>query len=226
MQKDHYVIAACNWTSIGPDSVQYEMTHFERDAAFAGFVRIAGVDEVGRGPLAGPLVAGAVVLRCSIDGLNDSKQLTEHQRESLYSLIMDGSHKVGIGMVEADEIDRIGIQCANYRAMLEAVEALSPPPDFLLVDGFEIKGYRGPQKRIIKGDARSVSIAAASIVAKVTRDRIMKEIAVEYPEYGFDRHKGYGTAAHLDALQRLGPAPCHRRSFAPIARPPVTGELL
>lgn len=220
------MIVEVEWTSVGPSSAQYEMTHFERDALNAGFARIAGVDEVGRGPLAGPIVAGAVVLRRSIAGLNDSKQLTELQRESLYSLIMDGTHAVGIGIVEANEIDRIGIQCANYRAMLEAVEALSPPPHFLLVDGFEIKGYGGPQKRIIKGDARSVSIAAASIIAKVTRDRIMKELALEYPEYGFDRHKGYGTAVHLDALKRLGPAPCHRRSFAPIAKTLRTGELL
>jgi ribonuclease HII len=220
------VFVAREWTSIGPDSAQYEMTRFEREVVNAGFARIAGIDEVGRGPLAGPIVAGAVVLRCGIPGLNDSKQLTEHQRESLYSLIMDGTHAVGIGKVESDEIDRIGIQRANYRAMLEAVQALSPPPDFLLVDGFEIKGYAGPQKRIIKGDAKSVSIAAASIVAKVTRDRIMKELAVEYPEYGFDRHKGYGTAAHLDALKRLGPTPCHRRSFSPIAKTPSTGELL
>jgi ribonuclease HII len=220
------VITGGEWTSIGPDSAEYEMTHFERDVADAGFVRVAGVDEAGRGPLAGPIVAGAVVLRCTISGLNDSKQLTEHQRETLYTLITDGTHAVGIGIVEADEIDRFGIQCANYRAMLEAVEALSPPPDFLLVDGFEIKGYRGPQKRIIRGDARSVSIAAASIVAKVTRDRIMKQLADVYPQYGFDRHKGYGTAAHLDALRRLGPAACHRRSFAPIAQAPDTGELL
>ena len=202
-----------------------DMQAFERAARLSGFARIAGVDEAGRGPLAGPIVAGAVVLSGSIHGLNDSKLLTESRREVLFQTLQEGLHAIGIGVITASEIDRLGIQQANYLAMAKAAAALDPPPDFLLVDGFAIKGCDIPQKPIIKGDRRSFSIAAASIVAKVTRDRMMKDLDNEYPGYGFAKHKGYGTPGHLEALQRLGPCPFHRKSFAPIARWLETKDL-
>ena len=202
-----------------------DMQAFERAARLSGFARIAGVDEAGRGPLAGPIVAGAVVLSGSIHGLNDSKLLTEARREVLFQTLQEGLHAIGIGVITASEIDRLGIQQANYLAMAKAAAALDPPPDFLLVDGFAIKGCDIPQKPIVKGDRRSFSIAAASIVAKVTRDRMMKDLDNEYPGYGFAKHKGYGTPGHLEALQRLGPCPFHRKSFAPIARWLETEDL-
>lgn len=193
------------------------MTEFEREGFALGWRRIAGVDEAGRGPLAGPIVAAAVVLGEPIDGLNDSKQLSEGRRETLFAELERGPHVIGVAIIDPGRIDSVGIQAANYAAMAEAAAALVPPPDFLLVDGFAIRGCEIPQKRIIKGDARSLSIAAASIVAKVTRDRLMVSLHEAYPKYGFDRHKGYGTRAHLDALERNGPCPAHRRSFAPLA---------
>lgn len=190
---------------------------FEREMTALGFTRIAGVDEAGRGPLAGPIVAAAVVLAHPIDGLNDSKLLTEAQRESLYAQITGGAHAVGSAILSARQIDDRGIQQANYGAMMESVLQLSPLPDYLLVDGFKIPGCAVPHLRIVKGDRRSQSIAAASIVAKVTRDRLMIAFDPEYPGYGFAKHKGYGTAEHLDAIRRLGPCPIHRRSFAPFS---------
>jgi ribonuclease HII len=202
------------------------MLEFERGAAAMGFVRIAGVDEAGRGPLAGPIVAGAVVLNGALAGLNDSKQLKEAQREALYAELLAGGHAIGCAVIEAEEIDRIGIQQANYAAMARAVAALVPPPDYVLVDGFQVPGLAQAQLRLIKGDARSLSIAAASIVAKVTRDRLMVAHDAAFPGYGFARHKGYGTAEHLAALARLGPCAIHRRSFAPLARGHETGVLL
>jgi ribonuclease HII len=201
------------------------MLAFERAAQAAGFARIAGVDEAGRGPLAGPIVAGAVVLASPVPGLNDSKQLTAAQREALFEQLHAGGHDLGVARIEAAEIDRIGIQPANYGVMARAVAALGRAPDFLLIDGFEVPGMLQPQQRIIKGDSRSLSIAAASIVAKVTRDRIMDELDKIYPEYGFGKHKGYATRDHLDALERLGPCPAHRKSFAPIAQRAETGSL-
>lgn len=192
------------------------MLIFERELWAQGFARVAGVDEAGRGPLAGPLVAAAVVLSRPVPGLNDSKQLTAGQRERLFARLHDEAHAIGVALVEASEIDRHGIQRANYGAMARAVDALDPPPDFLLVDGFEIRGCPLPQKGVVKGDALSQSIAAASIVAKVTRDRIMEVLDRRFPGYGFAKHKGYGTREHLDALSRLGPCPAHRMSFAPL----------
>lgn len=205
---------------------------FEHGAMAMGFARIAGVDEAGRGPLAGPIVAGAVVLRADpvaldgLAGLNDSKQLKEARREALFEILRSGGHAVGCAVIEAEEIDRIGIQQANYAAMARAIEALTPSPDYVLVDGFQVPGLAQPQLKLIKGDARSLSIAAASIVAKVTRDRLMTAHDAAYPGYGFGRHKGYGTAEHLAALARLGPCAIHRRSFAPLARGHETGVLL
>ncbi len=197
----------------------------ERQAAEQGFCRVAGVDEAGRGPLAGPLVAAAVVLGHPLPDLNDSKQLTPEKRAHLYDVLRNGPHAIGIAVVSSGEIDQIGIQPANYAAMHRAVNQITPLPDYLLVDGFEIAGCPLPQCRIIKGDCRSQSIAAASIMAKVTRDRIMDELDGQYPQYGFARHKGYGTSEHLDAIARCGPCPHHRRSFAPFARSLQTGPL-
>jgi ribonuclease HII len=159
-------------------------------------------------------------------GLNDSKLLTHEQREELFEELHSGSNVIGVGIISHDEIDRIGLQPANYLAMARAIEALHLQPDYLLVDGFKLPGVAQPVLRIIKGDQRSLSIAAASIVAKVTRDRIMIELALHYPQYGFDRHKGYHTPEHLEALDRHGPCAIHRRSFAPIAQIPETAYML
>ncbi len=202
------------------------MMKFENEARAAGFSRVAGVDEAGRGPLAGPVVAGAVVLAAPLEGLDDSKRLTAARREALFeALHEDGRHDIGVGVVSAEEIDRMGIQSANYLAMGRAVEALATPPDYLLVDGYNLPGVAQPQRRLVKGDSRSASIAAASIAAKVTRDRMMVELDKRYPQYGFAGHKGYGTREHVDALACYGPCPEHRKSFAPIARPQETGLL-
>lgn len=190
---------------------------FERGAAEQGFARVAGVDEAGRGPLAGPIVAAAVVLAHPVEGLNDSKLLTEARREMLFEQLQAGPHAIGMCVIEAQEIDATGIQPANYAAMARAVGTIVPPPDYLLVDGFQLPGVAQPVLKLIKGDRRSASIAAASIIAKVTRDRLMLVWAERHPEYGFERHKGYGTKEHLAALARFGPCAIHRRSFAPCA---------
>lgn len=193
------------------------MAQFEEEARACGFSVIAGVDEAGRGPLAGPIVAGAVILKEPIEGLDDSKKLTEDQREAFYEILHEEGHIIGACVIEHTVIDRDGLQSANYAAMLGAVNALGVLPDFLLVDGFMIRGCTLPQKHIIKGDSRSMSIAAASIVAKVTRDRLMLEMDRLYPQYGFAKHKGYATAEHAEALRKYGPSPIHRRCFAPVA---------
>jgi len=203
-----------------------EKSHFEREASGAGACVIAGVDEAGRGPLAGPIVAAAVVLGAPIEGVDDSKRLTADERESLFEAITGGGHAVGVAIISAEQIDRTGIQPANYAAMTQALAALPIRADFALVDGFNVPGCPVPHRRIVKGDQRSWSIGAASIVAKVTRDRLMVALDAEYPEYGFARHKGYGTAAHIEALGRLGPCPAHRRSFAPLAVAAETMMLL
>lgn len=192
------------------------MMLFEDEARAHGFGRVAGVDEAGRGPLAGPLVAAAVVLAEPVLGLNDSKQLTPAERETLFSALHQGGHTIGAAIIPPETIDQLGIQAANYSALVGAAGQLDPPADFLLVDGFTIPGCRLPHKRLIKGDARSQSIAAASIVAKVIRDRIMEELDKVYPGYGFAAHKGYATRDHLDAIRRLGPCAAHRKSFAPL----------
>jgi ribonuclease HII len=201
------------------------MLRFEREAGESGFRRVAGVDEAGRGPLAGPLLAGAVVLACPVPGVTDSKLLTEARREELFEILTRGGHSIGVSVIPSVEIDAHGIQTANYAAMVRALGQLDPPADFALVDGFNVPGCPIPQQRIVKGDRLSMSIAAASIIAKVTRDRMMMELDRQYPQYGFARHKGYGTAEHLAALREHGPCPAHRRSFAPLAQPRETGEL-
>ena len=186
---------------------------FEKE--YAAFGYLCGIDEVGRGPLAGPVVAGAVVLPkdCDILYLNDSKQLSEKKREELYDVIMEKAVSVGLGFSSPERIDEINILQATYEAMREAVSKLSVQPDVLLNDAVTIPGLPMKQVPIIKGDAKSVSIAAASIVAKVTRDRMMVEYDTVFPEYGFASNKGYGAAAHIEALKKYGPCPIHRRSF-------------
>ena len=195
------------------------LLHFERHLWAQGVSRVAGVDEAGRGCLAGPVVAAAVVLLpdCAIAKIDDSKKLSRTQREVLYEEIMAQALAVGIGQVEADEIDRLNILQASLKAMRLALEDLHTPPDRVLIDGHLPARSPYPEQAIIDGDARSLSIAAASIVAKVHRDRLMCECDVRYPEYGFAAHKGYGSAAHLAALDAHGPCPLHRRSFGPVA---------
>ncbi len=176
---------------------------------------ICGVDEAGRGPWVGPVVAGAVIFPkdCDILYINDSKKLSEKKREELYDVILEKALAWGVGIVSPQRIDEINILQATYEAMWEAVRSLDPQPDLLLNDAVKIPGISITQIPIIKGDAQSASIGAASILAKVTRDRIMREYDSRYPEFHFAENKGYGTAVHIEALRRLGPTPIHRRSF-------------
>ncbi len=179
---------------------------------------IAGVDEVGRGPLAGPVVAAAVILpdAWKLPHLNDSKQLSAAQRNALFPLIQSVAIAIGVGIVDHLEIDRINIRQASFLAMRIALEKLIASPAHVLVDGFKIPQGPPSQTGVIGGDGKSAHIAAASVIAKVTRDRMMETFDLEYPEYGFKQHKGYGTTAHLAALKRHGPCPIHRLSFAPV----------
>ena len=190
-----------------------KMKSFEKE--YASYSYICGIDEVGRGPLAGPVVAGAVILPkdCDILYLNDSKQLSEKKREELYDVIMEKAVSTGLGFVSPERIDQINILQATYEAMREAIAKLSPQPDLLLNDAVTIPKVAIRQVPIIKGDAKSISIAAASIIAKVTRDRLMVQYDSVFPEYGFASNKGYGAAAHIEALRKYGPTPIHRRSF-------------
>ncbi|WLR52321.1 ribonuclease HII [Bacillus tianshenii] len=199
---------------------QYEqMLKHEVECRNLGHRLIAGIDEVGRGPLAGPVTAAAVILGedTYIAGLNDSKALSESKREALYEEILEKAVAVSVETVSAEQIDELNIYQAAKLAMKQAVVSLQKEPHYLLVDAMEIP-LPIPQRSIIKGDANSVSIAAASIVAKVTRDRYMKKLAEEYPDYHFDRHMGYGTKAHLEALERYGITREHRRSFSPVRK--------
>ena len=191
----------------------YELFAYERE--YAAYQAICGMDEVGRGPLAGPVVASAVILPkdCDILYINDSKKLSEKKREMLFDEIMEKAVAVGIGIVGPERIDEINILQATYEAMREAIHKLDVQPDLLLNDAVKIPGVDIPQVSIIKGDAKSASIGAASIIAKVTRDRMMVEYDRIFPEYGFAANKGYGTAVHIAALKELGPTPIHRRSF-------------
>lgn len=186
---------------------------FEKE--YASFGTVCGIDEVGRGPLAGPVYAAAVILPkdCDILYLNDSKKLTAAKREELYDIIMEKAVSVGIGFRSPERIDEINILQATYEAMRDAVRALNPTPDVLLNDAVTIPGLPMKQVPIIKGDAKSISIAAASIVAKVTRDRLMDEYDKQYPGYGFASNKGYGSAVHIEAIKTIGPCPIHRQSF-------------
>jgi ribonuclease HII len=194
-----------------------EMTSFEEALRHQGFQYIAGIDEAGRGPLAGPVVAAAVILPKDfyLPGIDDSKKLTEQKREDYFERIKMEAISFGVGIIGAAEIDTINILEAAKKAMLEAVTLLAPNPDYLLIDAVKLETPY-PSESLIKGDARSITIAAASIIAKVTRDRMMKEISREYPEYGFSSNMGYGTAEHLEAIKRYGVTPYHRKSFAPV----------
>lgn len=191
------------------------MRLIEKQIRLRGFQSVAGIDEVGRGPLAGPVVAAAVVLPAEIDlpDVRDSKQLSPAKREACARDILSCALDVGIGLVEASEIDRINILKASLRAMALALEKLKAPPDYLLIDGPYKLPLSLPQEGIPKADQRCLCVAAASIVAKVHRDRLMCDYHELYPVYGFDSHKGYGTARHLEALGRHGPCPIHRMSF-------------
>lgn len=190
-----------------------KMKEFEKK--YSSFSYICGIDEVGRGPLAGPVVAGAVILPkdCGILYLNDSKQLSEKKREELYDVIMEKAVSTGLGFVSPERIDEINILQATYEAMREAISKLDPQPDLLLNDAVTIPKVSMKQVPIIKGDAKSISIAAASIIAKVTRDRLMVEYDTVYPEYGFASNKGYGSQGHIEALRKFGPTPIHRKTF-------------
>lgn len=188
---------------------------FEKSAYRSGFACVAGIDEAGRGPLAGPVMAAAVILPAglAINGVDDSKKLTPDKRDKLFEIIILKALSIGVGIITPAEIDRINILQATRVAMLAAVLQLSPQPDYLLIDGISTIDSAIPQKTIKKGDSLSLSIAAASIIAKVTRDRYMIEMDSKYPGYGFAGHKGYGSAAHMEAIRRLGPSPIHRLTF-------------
>ena len=187
----------------------------ENTLKYEGYQLIAGVDEAGRGPLAGPVCAAAVILPDDfhVEGINDSKKLTEKKREALFPLILENCIAYAIEWATHDEIDLLNIRNASFAAMSKAVGMLSPQPDYVLIDGDAVKWIDLPHSCVIKGDAKSISIAAASILAKVSRDRLMMSFDLEYPQYGFAKHKGYPTEMHYKALQQYGPCPIHRMSF-------------
>jgi len=190
---------------------------YENVARTLGYAHVAGVDEVGRGCLAGPVVAGAVVLHSDryVNGIADSKVLSAEQRERVFGDIVDAAVSWHVAVVEPDEIDRINIHQASFQAMRLAIMALVPLPGCVLVDGFRIPGLVMAQRAVVGGDRRCTAVAAASILAKVTRDKLMLELHARDPRYGFDRHKGYATREHLDAVGRYGYSPVHRRTFRP-----------
>ena len=190
-----------------------KMCEYEKE--YGVYSYICGIDEAGRGPLAGPVVAGAVILPkdCRILYINDSKKLSEKRKNELFDIIKEEAVTYGIGIIDAARIDEINILQATYEAMRSAINNLNPSPDILLNDAVTIPKVDIKQVPIIKGDAKSISIAAASVLAKVTRDRIMEEYDKKYPEYGFAKHKGYGTKQHIQALEQFGASPIHRRTF-------------
>jgi ribonuclease HII len=204
-----------------PPSASYR---YEGRAWRAGVSRVAGVDEAGRGPLAGPVVAAAVIIDPlrRIAGMSDSKLLTPEEREALHDRIRERAMAVGVGVADHETIDRINVLRATQAAMLDALSRLLVAPELVITDFVHLATLRCPQRNLVGGDGRCASVAAASIVAKVTRDRIMRELDAQYPGYGFARHKGYATPEHLSALNRLGPCPIHRRTFAGVWR---QGEL-
>ena len=194
---------------------QRQMMIYEEECRKKGFRLIAGVDEAGRGPLAGPVYAAAVILPedARIPGINDSKKLSEKKREALFDVITQTAIAYSVYSVDEKTIDEINILNATFQAMSGAVQNLSVRPDFVLIDGNCIQGMEIPHETIVKGDAKSMSIAAASILAKVSRDRYITEISEKYPEYDFAKHKGYGTKAHMEAILQYGPCPIHRKTF-------------
>lgn len=197
-----------------------DMHQFERIAQADGYTMIAGIDEVGRGPLAGPVVTAAVILPLGYENtdINDSKALSEKKRERLYTQIMKDALSVAIDFGPVEEIDRINILQATWASMRRSVLGLDIQPDVVLVDGLRVPNLHSNARFIVKGDANSISIAAASIVAKVSRDRLMQTLGEIFPQYGFDKHKGYPSPSHLLALETYGPCPHHRMSFAPVAK--------
>lgn len=204
-----------------------DRTFFEESAYNAGRRLIAGVDEAGRGPLAGPVVAAACILPrgLQIEGIDDSKKITPEKREELYHVLTTHPDiHYGIGILESVVIDKINILQAALRSMALAVDALDVEPDYLLIDGNHLPPTHIATKAVIKGDGRSLSIGAASIIAKHHRDVLMKQLHEKYPHYGFDRHKGYGTKGHVEALRAYGPCPIHRTSFAPVRSLTCSGE--
>lgn len=202
------------------------MLKHEHESWGIGYQAVAGVDEAGRGPLAGPVVAAAVVFqkeflireeKLSLHQLTDSKKITARRRGHFFELLTGSAQiRCAVAVVEADQVDALNILRATHRAMANALAQLAPLPDFALVDGRRVPGLPCPSKSIVRGDGASLSIAAASVLAKVTRDRLMVELDRQYPQYGFAQHKGYGTRAHLGALKTYGPSPCHRKTFAPV----------
>jgi ribonuclease HII len=199
----------------------------ERELWAAGCTRVAGCDEVGVGPLAGPVVAAAVIVAPDfrLRGVDDSKKLSAARRAALAERIHAEAVAVGVGIVDVDDVDRLNVYHAALEAMRRAVLALSSPPDHVVVDARTIPGLPIPQTPLIDGDARSYSVAAASIVAKVRRDQLMRELHQLYPQYAFDRNMGYGTAEHLAAIDRHGPCPLHRRSFTPVRQMRLPGMV-
>ncbi len=194
---------------------------YELEKQKDGFLQIAGIDEAGRGPLAGPVSAAAVILPkgFSHELLDDSKKLSEKRREALYEEITNRDDIIwAMSYGDVEEIETINILKSTHASMARAAQALSVVPDFCLIDGLPVPGFPIESEGIVKGDGKSLSIAAASIIAKVSRDRLMLQYAEKYPEYGFERHKGYGTKYHLEALREHGPCPIHRKSFAPVAK--------
>lgn len=191
------------------------MSKYEAEAISQGYCHAAGIDEAGRGPLAGPVVAACVMLpeNCLIEGVNDSKKLSPAKRDKLFDIILNRAVSFGIGIVDEKRIDEINILNATKLAMKMAVEQMDIKPDILLIDAVRLDDLEIPQTSIIKGDELSISIAAASIIAKVTRDRMIAEVDSQYPEYGFKKHKGYGTAEHINAIKKFGICPIHRISF-------------
>ena len=194
---------------------QPNLWEIENECFSKGYQVICGVDEAGRGPLAGPVCAAAVILPrdIEIEGLNDSKKLTDKKRRELYPIIKEAAVAYGIAFASHEEIDEINILQATYLAMERAMDALSVHPDLALIDGNRARDFGLPVKTVIHGDSLSASIAAASVLAKVTRDKYMEEMAVKYPQYGFEIHKAYGTKAHYEALRTYGPCEIHRKSF-------------
>lgn len=218
----------CRNKPLSPRPPTADLLLQERRIWSAGFRSLAGVDEAGRGPLAGPVVAAAVVLdpefaeaesSRSLAGLTDSKKISAARRNHFFELLSASPGvRVGVGLSDAAEIDSLNILRATHRAMARALARLHPPAEHALVDGLPVPGLPCASTAIVKGDTLSLSIAAASVIAKVTRDRLLLELDRAYPQYGFARHKGYGTTAHLAALRQFGPSPCHRRSFGPVAQ--------
>lgn len=202
------------------------MLAYETSAWAEGYTQVAGIDEAGRGPLAGPVVAAAVIFdpdfvraeqHQALRKLTDSKKITASVRDLFFELLTQSPHvRYGVGRIEAPDIDALNILRATHQAMAQACEMLDPLPELALVDGRPVKGLPCPHRAIVKGDAQSLSIAAASVIAKVTRDRLMDDWDRAHPEYGFAQHKGYGTRAHLEALKQHGACPCHRLTFAPV----------